>query len=353
MALKEPKIVEGPWKHRMDSQVTSSRNKGTLFNNYDNPWKTWSFPGLFDLLKLQRTFIFGNNSIMRPPADKPELEKNLPVLKPDWTTQDGGGMELTWLGHATVLVRFDGISVLTDPVLGNRCSPFSFAGPIRYREAPCSVDDLPHLDAVVLSHAHYDHLDKQSVVDLNKKFGSELRWFVPLGLRNWFVKLGVQDVVELDWWDEERLPQHDNVKFAFTPTQHWSNRGLHDKGSHLWGSWCIFGPKHSFFFAGDTGYCEAFKEIGRRYGPFDLSAIPIGAYEPRWFMKPQHVNPEESVKIHQDVESKKSVGIHWGTFLLTNENYMEPKTKLEEEIIKQGLTIEDFFTLNHGETKCL
>ncbi|XP_071960313.1 N-acyl-phosphatidylethanolamine-hydrolyzing phospholipase D-like isoform X2 [Antedon mediterranea] len=352
MATKEPaKIVEGSWNHRMDSEVTSSKVKRTVFKNYVNPWKSWTFPGLIDFIKLQRTFMFGERNLMKKPADQEELDENLPVVTPDWTSPPDDGIAVTWIGHASVLARFDGISVLTDPVFSNRCSPFSFAGPKRYRPAPCTVQELPHIDAVVISHAHYDHLDKHTVVDLNRKYGSNLRWFVPKGLRKWFESVGVTDVVELNWWDEEVLPNHDNVKFVFTPTQHWSNRGLHDSGSHLWGSWCVFGPNRSFFFAGDTGYCEAFQEIGKRYGPFDLSAIPIGAYEPRWFMGPQHVNPEEAVKIHQDVESKKTVGIHWGTFVLTTEHYMEPKTKLEEELVKQGLSEEDFFTLKHGETK--
>ncbi|KAM7334103.1 hypothetical protein ACRRTK_007423 [Alexandromys fortis] len=212
---------------------------------------------------------------------------------------------------------------------------------------PCTISELPPIDAVLISHNRYDHLHYGSVLALNERFGSGLRWFVPLGLLDWMQKWGCEDVIELDWWEENFVPGHDKVTFVFTPSQHWCKRTL------LWGSWSVLGLWNRFFFAGDTGYCPGFKEIGKRFGPFDLAAIPIGAYEPRWFMKYQHVDPEDAVRIHIDIQTKRSVGIHWGTFALANEHYLEPPAKLKEALERYGLKTEDFFVLKHGESRYL
>jgi len=204
---------------------------------------------------------------------------------------------------------------------------------------------------VVISHNHYDHLDADSVKSLNTRFGDKLRWYVPLGLAKWMKDEGVKNVVELNWWESSCNLSQSDVSFVFTPAQHWCKRTLRDDNQVLWGSWSIIGPKHRFFFTGDSGYCDAFKQIGNVYGPFDLAAIPIGAYEPRWFMKPQHVDPEEAVKIHNDIKSKSSVAIHWGTFALAHEYYLEPPKKLTDALKDFKLSEEVFITLNHGETR--
>ena len=252
---------------------------------------------------------------------KEQLDIVLPIVKPRF---DGippiDAVRVTWLGHATVLFQMDGITVLTDPIFSDRASPSQVVGPKRYREMPCTIHDLPsHLDAVVISHNHYDHLDMNSVTLLNARYGKDLRWFIPLGLATWFDTAGCENVVELDWWEENCVPEKSDVSFVFTPAQHWSKRTLNDDNKSLWGSWSIIGPRHRFFFSGDTGYCNVFKEIGRMYGPFSAAAIPIGAFEPRWFMKYQHVNPEEAVLIHKDLRCQFSFAIHWGTFALANE----------------------------------
>ncbi|XP_008398999.1 N-acyl-phosphatidylethanolamine-hydrolyzing phospholipase D-like [Poecilia reticulata] len=226
---------------------------------------------------------------------------------------------LEWLGHATVLVEMEGVNILTDPIFSQRASFLQFMGPKRYRGPPCTVEQLPRIDAVLISHSHYDHLDAGSVASLNARFGGELRWFVPLGLMDWLAKMGCENVMELDWWEENCVPGHDNVTFVCTPSQHWSKRTAWDDNRSLWSSWSVLGPNHRFFFAGDTGYCPSFQEIGRRFGPFDLAAIPIGAYLPRDVMKGQHVDPEEAVQIHQDLQAKQSVAVHWGTFALAYE----------------------------------
>ena len=246
------------------------------------------------------------------------MDKVLPIVEPDFDFKSDQ-MSMTWIGHSTAVIHFDGITILTDPIFSERASMSQMMGPLRYRRAAVTVDQLPKIDAVIISHNHYDHLDLNSVKQLNKRFGQQLYWFVPLNLKNWMEDEGCANVVELDWWQSSFLPHIPNIKLILTPAQHWSRRGAFDERKTLWGSWAIIGPKHKFYFGGDTGYCPAFKQIGEMYGPFDLAAIPIGAYEPRWFMAPQHVDPEQAVQIHSDIGSKKSIAIHWGTFALAHE----------------------------------
>ncbi len=183
---------------------------------------------------------------------------------------------------------------------------------------PITIDKIPRVDAVVISHNHYDHLDYQSILDLNNKFTSKgINWFCGMGTKQWFNSIGInENVHELNWWQSKKF---NNIDFVFTPSQHWCARGIFDRNKCLWGSWTMVGLKKRIFFAGDTGYCTAFNEIGKKYGPFDLSFIPIGAYHPRWFLSPQHVDPEQAVQIHVDVKSQKSLAIHWGTFALGKE----------------------------------
>ena len=250
-----------------------------------------------------------------------QLDIVLPIVNPVFSTpMPPDTMAITWLGHATVVVQMDNVVFITDPIFSDRASPSQMVGPKRYRDPPCTVHDLPpDLDAVLISHSHYDHLDINTVTLLNARFGVDLRWFVPQGLLSWFEAAGCENVVELDWWEENCVPEKGEVSFTFVPSQHWSKRTLNDDNKSLWGGWVVCGPNNRFYFAGDTGYCPVFKQIGRMFGPITASAIPIGAYEPRWFMRSQHVNPEEAVQIHEDVCSKFTIGIHWGTFALANE----------------------------------
>ena len=175
----------------------------------------------------------------------------------------------------------DGLNILTDPNFSMYAGPSKWLSMKRYRPPPCSVDALPKINAVCISHDHYDHLDFNTVKDLNARFEDELHWFVPKGLRKWMIDSECQNVTELEWWEEAEFPGS-SVKFIFTPTQHWCRRSVNDQNKVLWGSWTVVGPKHRFFFAGDTGYCRGFKQIGNKFGPFDFAAIPIGAYKPRF-----------------------------------------------------------------------
>ncbi|XP_053572513.1 N-acyl-phosphatidylethanolamine-hydrolyzing phospholipase D [Bombina bombina] len=337
--------------YRLEEDVTKSRRSKS--GHFCNPWPTWQMPSFMSILRWSLTEK-DNSSI---PSSKQELDTELPVLEPYFiqhpelagNTKDG--IRVTWLGHASVMVEMDELIFLTDPIFSQRASPLSFLGPKRFRGPPCTIEQLPKIDAVVISHNHYDHLDYNTVHGLNVRFGAELRWFVPLGLLNWMQSCGCENVIELDWWEQNCVPGHDEVTFVFTPAQHWCKRTAFDENKVLWGSWSVLGPSNRFFFAGDTGYCAAFEQIGKRFGPFDIAAIPIGAYEPRWFMKGQHVDPEEAVRIHADVRAKKSVGVHWGTFALANEHYLDPPIKLNEALQRYGLNKEDFFVLNHGESR--
>ncbi|XP_061920914.1 N-acyl-phosphatidylethanolamine-hydrolyzing phospholipase D isoform X3 [Entelurus aequoreus] len=339
--------------YRVEEEVTKScRDKHGRFTN---PWPTWRFPSYPTLLR----FLLLDKNHSNVPTSKEALDNELPVMEPYFVQNpdlslSGPGLRVTWLGHASVLVELDGLNILTDPIFSQRASPFQFMGPKRYRGPPCNVQQLPRIDAVVISHSHYDHLDAGTVASLNTRFGGELRCrFVPLGLMDWLSKAGCENVMELDWWEENCVPAHDDITFVCTPSQHWSKRSAVDDNKSLWASWAVLGPDHRFFFAGDTGYCPAFKEIGRRFGPFDLAAIPIGAYIPRDVMKGQHVDPEEAVQIHMDLQAKHSLAIHWGTFALAYEHYLEPPRRLQEALEEKELKPQSFFTLQHGESRLL
>jgi N-acyl-phosphatidylethanolamine-hydrolysing phospholipase D len=257
---------------------------------------------------------------------------------------------LTWIGHSTFLWQFGGINLITDPHLNDRASPVGFAGPKRIMKPAISLDDLPELDVVIISHNHYDHLDKKSVLDILKRHkGNPPLFLVPLGMKEWFADIGIKEkVVELDWWQSYEVGEW---KYHAVPVQHWSRRGLLDTNEVLWCGWVVEAPEKRFFFAGDTGYSNDFKDIGRRFPQMDLSLIPIGAYAPRWFMKDMHCNPEEAVQIHLDVNSQKSIGMHWGTFLdLTDEPLEEPPLKLAKALKDKGIDKNKFITMKHGET---
>jgi N-acyl-phosphatidylethanolamine-hydrolysing phospholipase D len=255
---------------------------------------------------------------------------------------------LTWIGHATVLLQMDGKNILTDPHFSRRASPVQWAGPERVVPPGLAFDDLPPIDIVVISHDHYDSLDETTVLGLHgREGGRKTHFFVPLGLKQWFHGMGIENVTELDWWDEYT---EDQMQIVAVPVQHWSKRGLFARNKTLWAGWVIRSDQFRFFFAGDSGYSPDFAEIGRRLGPFDLSAIPIGAYEPRWFMQRHHMSPEEAVQVHMDARSVKSVAIHWGTFILTDEPLDEPPVRLKKAMVENGLSTEEFLILKHGET---
>ena len=271
------------------------------------------------------------------------------VLEPDVAFLKANGREttITWIGHATLLIQAGGVNILTDPHLSERASPVSFAGPKRVVPPAVSFDELPRIDIVLISHNHYDHLDEGTVKRLDSSSGGSPRFFVPLGIKDWFRSRGIDDVREMDWWETEEVL---GLSLHFVPTQHWSARSPFDRNETLWGAWVVESPGFRFFFCGDGGYSAHFREIARKFGSFDLAAIPIGAYEPRWFMKTAHLNPAEAVKVHQELQSRFSIAIQWGTFVLSDEPLDEPPVRLAEALAEAGLDPGRFVALRHGET---
>lgn len=259
---------------------------------------------------------------------------------------------VTWIGHATALVQIGHANVLTDPHFSERASPVQWAGPKRWQPPALRLDELPHIDVVLISHNHYDHLDEDSVRRLNAQPGGPPLFVVPLGIERWLASVGITNARALDWWD--RL-QVGSLTIHLAPVQHWSRRTPLDTNTTLWGGFVVDGEsrgkRRRVFFSGDTGYSAPhFTEIGRRFGPFDLALLPIGAYEPRWFMGAMHVDPQEAVQIHRDLGARLSIGIHWGTFQLTDEPLDRPVADLAQARRRAGLGDREFVTLRHGQT---
>ena len=253
---------------------------------------------------------------------------------------------VTWIGHSTLLIQIGGFNILTDPIWSERASPVSFIGPKRHVKPGIKFEDLPDIDFVIISHDHYDHLDRKTI----EKLGNSTYYLVPLGVGGFLKKLRIDRYSELDWNEKIKI---NGVDFICTPAQHFSGRGLSDRNESLWCSWIVKIGENSFFFAGDSGYFSGFREIGDNHGPFDVVAVPIGSYEPRWFMGPVHMSPAEAVQAYLDLKGSKFVPVHWGTFELSDEPIDEPPRILMDEIKKRSLSEENFWILKHGETRNL
>ncbi|EGI77470.1 MBL fold metallo-hydrolase [Hylemonella gracilis] len=331
------------------------------FQNVDR-----EFPGK-SLAEVLRWKIEASRKSLPAPPSAP-----IPVVAPDLdflhrNARAGAAMQpaMTWIGHATVMVQMSGLTLLTDAIFSERASPLSFVGPKRHQPPGVALSDLPRIDLVLTSHNHYDHLDVASVQALNRQTGGAPLFVTPLGLKPWLVARGVapDQAVELDWWDSHPVQAPGGmVDVVLAPAQHWSARGLGDRMATLWGGFAVFGPDFHLFFAGDTAYSREFTALRERYaerqsasagGSFDLALLPIGAYEPRWFMRDQHVNPEEAVKIHRDLAAKRSLGMHWGTFALTDEALDEPPRALAQVLREQAIDAQEFFVMAIGETRLL
>jgi N-acyl-phosphatidylethanolamine-hydrolysing phospholipase D len=310
-------------------------------------------------------------------------------------------LRATWLGHACYYVEFpSGFRVLFDPVFEDRCSPLSFFGPKRFTPRPCEIADIPTVDAVLISHNHYDHLSEPTVTELHEHHPNAT-FFVGLGLAKWFRSAGISKVVEMDWWQDAdvTLTRDDaaagkkgaakmdsaldtiKARISCLPNQHNSGRSLFDKDATLWCSWAVSSAptaspsdSKSVWFAGDTGYRTVprladdvddygaeyaklprspdFAHIGSLRGPFDLGLIPIGAYKPRWLFSDCHANPYDAVEIFRETKCARAMGIHWGTWVLTYEDVMEPPKLLREALTRRGLPAEGVFDVcDIGESR--
>jgi L-ascorbate metabolism protein UlaG (beta-lactamase superfamily) len=252
-----------------------------------------------------------------------------------------GHVALTFVNHATFLIRSDRLAILTDPVWSKRASPVQWIGPARVRHPGVPLDALPPIDLVLVSHNHYDHMDLTTLRALQRRHGCHI--VTTLGNRAYLQRRGLGDVVELDWGHS-----HDIV--TATPAQHFSARTPFDRNRTLWAGFAIALPSARIFFAGDSGYWTHFADIGRQLGPFDVSLVPIGAYEPRWFMSAAHMNPEEAVQAHLDLRSRLSIGMHFGCFQLTDEAIDDPLRALEAARAAHGVDPAAFRVLEPGET---
>lgn len=300
-----------------------------------------------------------------------QLERALTDLTPDqpsrvpqvvsdinYLRENKGDTSFTWLGHSTTLWQLGGLNILTDPHFSARASPVQFAGPLRQTPVPLNIEQLPHIDVVLISHNHYDHLDLGTVRALAMQTGGAPLFIVPLGVDKWLSNEGIDKSVRMDWWDHIEIQGSSaKVEFHFVPAHHWSSRTLWDRRKTLWGGFVaqtrMNGDLMSIYYSGDTGYAPDFIDIGRRFGGFDIAVIPVGCYLPRWFMKDQHVNEEDAVKIHLDVKSRLSIGVHWGTFRLCDDPIDAPIDGLPIALSKSGVSKEEFALPVLGQTRVL
>jgi L-ascorbate metabolism protein UlaG (beta-lactamase superfamily) len=252
----------------------------------------------------------------------------------------------TFIGHSTFLVQVGGVRILTDPIWSERCSPVSFAGPRRARRPGQTLEALPDIDLLLVSHNHYDHMDLPTLRQVKARWSP--RVVTGLGNARHLAKADIRKPVELDWWQSTDCGP---ARVTYVPSQHFSSRGLHDRNRSLWGGFVIEARGLTVYFAGDSGYSPDFAEIGRKFPNIDLALLPIGAYEPRWFMRQQHVNPAEAVLAHLDLNPRRSLGMHFGTFQLTDEAIDAPVLALREARAQAGIAERDFDVLAFGETR--
>ena len=265
----------------------------------------------------------------------------------DWLRENSQQASVTWVGHSTLLVQIEGINILTDPIWSKTASPIPPLGPRRLVEPGLAIDDLPPIDLVVISHNHYDHFDLPTLRLLAQR-DKNTHFYVPLANGKLLRKNGINQVTEMNWGDSVKVA---NLTIHCLPSQHWSKRSLSDTNKAAWASWAITGPSKRFYFAGDTGYFDGFKTIGEQLGPFDLAAVPIGAYEPRAMMQSSHMNPEEALQSSLDVKANFAIAIHFGTFDLADEPIGEPAIRFVQAAQKTLLNSDRTWVLKIGETR--
>lgn len=282
-------------------------------------------------------------------------ERNVAPYVPEYAVPDTGRiqnpdhaqMQITWVGHSTFLIQLAGMNILTDPIWGERASPVSWAGPKRYARPGLRFEDLPRIDVVLISHTHYDHLDRPTILRL----GNGPRYIVPTRVHEWFAREHITNATELSWWESTKF---DPLTIHAVPAKHWSKRKFFSDEHMGWGGYVIESAAGTIYFAGDTGYhSEYFKQIGKRFPGIDLGLIPIGAYYPREVFGNYHIDPHEALVVHKEVGAKRSIGMHWGTFKLTQEPLAEPPMLLVKEREALHVSPEGFSTMKIGETRSI
>lgn len=301
--------------------------------NFRNPWPHDEH-GILDVLRWKLGLL---------PHEPPQLPEapnspaaRIPLDLKEIARPPAHGWRVVWLGHASFLFQGAGISLLVDPVFSSHCAPVKLPSMRRLSALPCTLDDLPPIDAILLTHSHYDHLDLPTL----RQLGKHLPLFAPEGHATWLKRAGFTHVTEVPWFGNIQITPE--VKLTATPAQHFTARSLWDRNQGHWCGWLIEGADCSLWHAGDSGYCETFREIGERFGPIDFGMIPIGAYQPRRIMSSMHMNPEEAARVFLETRCRRAVAMHWGTFHLTDEPLGEPPLLLTAALKKHGISPEKF-----------
>ncbi|MEO8911081.1 MAG: MBL fold metallo-hydrolase [Gemmatimonadaceae bacterium] len=316
---------------------------------FRNPWPSAETHGFLDFLKW--SLVERRRKPRRPDPDARVFtqvapEYIVPRADPDLLT-------ITWVGHTSFIVQIDGLNVLTDPIWSSRASPVQFAGPRRWVPPAVEFDRLPPIDVVVLSHDHYDHLDSTTVSRLAERYPAAA-WYAPLGVGGFLRDHGAREVTERDWWEETTIG---DLRLTCVPAQHFSGRTLGKRNTTLWCGWVLRSSNHSVLFAGDTALHPEFRSIAARCGPFDVAILPIGAYDPRWFMGSVHMNPADCINALGQLDSGQNgrrlrmVASHWGTFKLTDEPMDEPPAVMREQWQAAERDDRLLWIMRHGETR--
>ena len=336
---------DGPARGASDARDAHHAPDGS----FRNPWPDSEPRGWRDVLRWRRQ---RRGQVLA--ADPPR--GSFPTARPEISFPRAGATDYsaTWIGHSTVLLQFGGLNIITDPVFSQRAFPVQWAGPRRVMDPAIEIHALPPLDIVLLSHTHYDHLDKPAVRQLARAHPNAT-WVMPLGVGAYVRGWGVREIVELDWWQQWTVG---TLRVTATPARHFSARRLGDRNRTLWSGFAFEYQGKRALFAGDTAYHDQFGQVGERCGPFDFVMIPIGAYDPRWFMHVVHVAPEEAVQIYQDLVAPHPgkpvplmLAIHWGTFRLTDEAMDEPPRRTTDRWRAVGLADERLWIARFGETR--
>ena len=332
------------------SRIPASLSHHRPGGGYRNPWAGTESHSFADFLRWRLLQRRTRRLAPSPPRDS--LPRRKPAIIAPRATP--GYRAATWVGHSTVLLQLGPLNVLTDPIWSERASPLRWIGPRRLTAPAVEFDALPAIDVVLLSHNHYDHLDAATVRRIAGRF-PQAAWLSPLGLAPLLQTLGVRHVHERDWWQSVDRP---GFSATCTPAQHFSSRGLRDRCDTLWCGWSIAADGVRVYFGGDTGLHPEFGTIGTRLGPFDLVMLPIGAYEPRWFMRTVHLDPHDAVAAYAALTQRGAtappcLALHWGTFRLTDEPVEEPPALFAQRWREAGLPASANWTLAHGETRRL
>lgn len=299
----------------------------SVSRRFSNPWP-------HDELRVSNLLKWKFGKLKDPPwpggaGDDPAPWQALP--REVIATPPVSGWRVSWLGHSSFLAQGAGVNLLFDPVFSDHCAPVKLKSLKRLVAVPCALEDLPKIDAVLLSHGHYDHLDLPTL----RRLGMDTRLIVPEGHQGWLKARGFTRVTEARWYDTVEIAE--GIRAVSTPAQHFSSRTPWDRDQAHWCGWRVEGGGVRLWHAGDTAWCPAFAEMAKRLGPVDLGMVPIGAYSPRAVMRSVHVDPEDALRVFQDAQCRRAIGMHWGTFRLTDEPMAEPPARLKAACIAAGV----------------